>query len=126
MTTVGIVASVVLGAILALAGGSKLRLGRVWNAQAADLGAPAWIAPFVPWVELVVGALLIAQVGRVVVALVAIVILVSFTVLIVANLRRGRRPVCACFGALSSAPLGWSHVARNLVFVVIGVLATFD
>lgn len=123
MTTVGTVASVVLGAVLALAGGSKLRLGRAWNAQAVDLGAPAWVAPFVPWVELVVGAMLIAQVGRVVVAPVAIVVLVSFTVLVVSNLRRGRRPVCACFGALSAAPLGWSHVARNAVFVGLGVLA---
>lgn len=123
MDAVGLVASVALGAVLVVAGGAKLRLGRTWNAQAAELGAPALVAPIVPWFELAVGALLIVQVAPVVFATVAIVVLSSFTVLIVVNLRRGRRPVCACFGSLSSRPLGWSHVVRNAAFVVLGVLA---
>lgn len=124
MATIGIVASIVLGAVLVVAGGSKLRLGTTWKAQAVELGAPAWVAPFVPWIELVLGALLITQVGRVVTAIVAIGLIVSFTFLIVANLLGGRRPVCACFGSLSAAPLGWSHVARNATFIALGVLAS--
>ena len=57
------------------------------------------------------------------VSIVALLVLQLFTLLIVFNLGRGRRPVCACFGSWSSRPLGWSHVVRNVVFMLVAVLA---
>lgn len=123
MDTVGLVASILLGALFLLAGASKIAMGEAWPIQARDLGAPALLIPVVPYLELVVGALLVVQVARTVVASAAIVLLVAFTVLIVVQLSRGRRPPCACFGGWSSKPIGPSHVVRNLAMIALGIVA---
>jgi hypothetical protein len=50
-------------------------------------------------------------------------LLASFTVAIVATLRRRIAVVCRCFGLTSALPLGWRHVVRNgllLVLVALG------
>ena len=123
MNALRLVTSVALGLVMCAAGVSKIRLGSAWLAQGRELGAPAAVLPAVPWFEIGVGALLIAQVATPVVAIVALITLQLFTLLIVANLGRGRRPPCACFGAWSAKPLGWGHVARNIVFMVLAGLA---
>ncbi len=64
MDAVGLIASLALGLSFVVAGASKLAAGPAWPEQAAGLGAPTWTVPIVPWFELIVGALLIAQVGR--------------------------------------------------------------
>lgn len=114
------VSSVLLGAAFVVAGASKLAAGEAWPPQARDLGAPVWSVRVVPWVELALGAVLVVQVARRLAAIAALGLLVAFTALIVARLREGRRPPCACFGAWSAKPLGAGHVARN---AVLGVLA---
>lgn len=126
MNTVTLIASVVLGAAFVVAGGSKLVAGPTWRDQARGLGAPAWLSPIVPWVELTVGALLIAQVGRPYMAIVAIVLLLVFSVAIIVRLARGEHPPCACFGAWSAKPIGPGHLARNAVLLAIAVLALFQ
>jgi hypothetical protein len=120
---IGLVAEVVIGGVFVLAGASKVARGREWPAQAADLGTPGWLAPLVPWWEIVLGALLVVGLLSPWAALLAIVTLVSFTVAIVIQLRRGRHPRCACFGAWSSAPLGVGHVWRNLGFIAVAAVA---
>ena len=125
MHWVGLVASVVVGLMFVLAGASKLALGAAWPQQARGFGAPVWIARFVPWVELVLGATLVAQVARPWPAIGAIAILVLFTALIVRHLLAGRQPECACFGAWSSKPVGPGHLVRNTVLLAIAVLALF-
>jgi uncharacterized membrane protein YphA (DoxX/SURF4 family) len=96
---------------------------RIWRQQARGLGAPSWIVPFVPPVELLAGALLVGQVARRPVAAAALVMLVAFSAVIVVNLRAGRRPPCACFGAWSARPIGWNSVARNLLLMVLAAVA---
>jgi uncharacterized membrane protein YphA (DoxX/SURF4 family) len=123
MTGIGIVASILVGSAFVLAGASKLAVGQAWPAQARELGAPSWSPLVVPWFELVVGATLIAGLVRPVPALLAIGALVVFTALIVARLREGRRPSCACFGAWSAKPIGASHVVRNAVLLALAVIA---
>ena len=76
-----------------------------------------------PWVEIVVGALLVVGTPGTLAVVVALAVLASFTVLIVVRLVQGRHPPCACFGAWSAAPIGWRHVARNVAFMAIGVVA---
>ncbi len=98
-------------------------MGRAWIEQGRALGAPVAVLPVVPWVEIVIGSLLIAQVATVAVSIVALIALQSFTLLIIVNLGRGHRPVCACFGSWSAKPLGWGHVVRNVMFMVLAVLA---
>jgi hypothetical protein len=118
----GAVAGVVVGAVLLVSGVLKLA-APAWPDQAAELGAPRWTVPVVPWVEIALGAALVAGVARPVAGVLAAGLLAAFTVLLVARLREGRRPPCACFGRLSRRPLGWGSVARNVVLVAAALLA---
>lgn len=125
MSTVSVAASIVVGIALLVSGGSKIASGARWPADARRLGAPGFAIPLLPWVELILGALLVAQVARPIPAALALGLMLAFTVLIVRRLAAGEHPPCACFGAWSARPLGWWHVARNLGLVVLCVLALF-
>jgi uncharacterized membrane protein YphA (DoxX/SURF4 family) len=125
LSTAAFVASIIVGAALVLAGASKLAARDTWPSQARGLGAPDLVIPLLPWLEIVVGALLIAQVARPVMATIAIALLLAFTALLVVNLRQGRRPPCACFGAWSAKPIGAGHIARNLALIALAVIAAF-
>lgn len=117
------VAGALVGMVFLLSGGTKLRAGPSWPVEARQMGAPRWVVPVLPWFELVLGGLLVAQVGRPVTAVVALVTLGAFTVLIVRRLAQGRHPPCACFGSWSRRPLGWRHVVRNAVLMALALLA---
>ena len=114
------IASVVLGLAMLAAGAAKLA-SRTWPADARGLGAPAWTVPLVPWVELSLGALLVVDVLRPLVAIATAVLLAAFTALLSVRLTRGERPPCACFGRLSTRPISWWSVARNLVLIALAV-----
>ena len=126
MGTIGLIASIVIGLAFVLAGASKLALGPAWPVQARGFGAPAWAAPVVPWLELAIGAALVAQLAQPVAAVAAIGILLLFSALIVRHLLAGRAPECACFGAWSAKPVGPGHLARNTALLALGVLALWS
>lgn len=123
MSAVGLVASILLGFVFLISGGSKVAAGPAWPEQASGLGAPTMLVPVLPWAEIVLGAILVMQLAPVIAAAVALVVLVAFTALIVQQLSKGRHPPCACFGAWSTKPLGPGHVARNVGFIALGVVA---
>lgn len=123
MDTVAAIAAVVVGVAFLVAGGSKIVARDAWPAQARELGAPAIVIPVVPWVEIALGALAVAQLWLPVVGVVAALMLVAFTVLIVVRLSQGKRPACACFGAWSASPIGAGHVVRNMVLLVLAMTA---
>lgn len=116
-------AGILVGAVMCVAGASKIAMARTWPDQARAMGAPAFVIPVVPWIEILLGAALVARLAPVVSGAAAIVVLMAFTVLILLNLHRGRRPVCACFGAWRSTPLGWKHVVRNVVLVAMAAVS---
>jgi uncharacterized membrane protein YphA (DoxX/SURF4 family) len=120
---IGFLAEMCLGIVFVVAGASKVARGREWPAQAAELGAPRLVARAVPWWEMVVGASLVVGLLAPWAAIAALVTLLAFTAAIVAQLRRGRHPQCACFGAWSTAPLGVVHVLRNAGFATLAVVA---
>lgn len=122
-SVLGIVAAVAVAAVLLLAGVTKVARPAAWRAEAAGMGVRGPLAAVVPWMELGLGALLVAQVQRHVVAWVAVGLFVAFTVLIAVRLAQGRRPPCACFGSLSPKPLGPGHLLRNGVFIALAVAA---
>jgi hypothetical protein len=95
----------------------------MWPEQARGLGAPPVVVPVLPWVEIVLGAVLVMQLAPVAAAALALVVLFAFTVLIARRLSQGRHPPCACFGAWSAKPLGVGHVLRNVGFMVLAVAA---
>ncbi len=124
--TAAAVAGVVLGAVLLASGALKLAAGPRWGAQATAMGAPAVTVPAVPWVELALGALLVAGVARPAVALAAAAMLSAFTVVLVVRLAEGRRVPCACFGARSTKPIGIGSVLRNLVLIAVALVAALS
>ena len=126
MGAVGLIASIVIGLAFVLAGASKLALGPAWPVQARGFGAPAWAAPVVPWIELAIGAALVAQLAEPVAAVAAIGILLLFTALIVRHLLAGRAPECACFGAWSARPIGTGHLVRNSALLALAILALWS
>jgi uncharacterized membrane protein YphA (DoxX/SURF4 family) len=117
-----VVASIVLGAVFVVSGVTKIAAPSQWRAQSAALGVPGVLATVLPFLELTVGALLVAQLARSLAATVAAVLLVAFTILLVIRLSQGRRPPCACFGALTTKPIGWGNVVRNAVFLALAVV----
>ena len=121
----GVIASVILGGVMCVAGGSKIAMGDRWPVEAQALGAPKSIAPIVPWFEIALGALLIVQLKPEVVGALSVALLVAFTLLIMRQLQKGERPVCACFGSWSSKPLSWNHVARNAGFIALAAITIF-
>ncbi|MET0909721.1 MAG: MauE/DoxX family redox-associated membrane protein [Ilumatobacteraceae bacterium] len=123
MDVVAVIASVVLGIAFVVAGGSKIAAGDSWPIQARGLGAPNWTLPIVPWVEIAVGAALVAQLVPPWPAVVALGMLVAFTGLIGVALSQGRHPPCACFGAWSAKPIGPGHLARNGALIALALIA---
>lgn len=123
---VALLVSTVLGAAFVLAGASKLAAGAGWPAAARDLGAPSAVVPFVPWVELAVGAAVVVRVGEPVPELAAVALLVVFSALIALRLSRGEHPVCACFGTWSARPLGPGHLLRNAALLAVAVVAVLS
>ena len=121
----GVIASIILGGVMCVAGGSKIAMGDRWPVEAQALGAPKAIAPVVPWIEIALGALLIVQIQPEVVGVLTLALLMTFTLLIARQLQKGHRPVCACFGSWSSKPLSGKHVARNAGFIVLALIAIF-
>ena len=106
----------VVGVVFIFAGFQKLLTGIEWLVQAKQLRPPRIaepIVPLVPYIELIVGGLLIAGLQEIPARIAAIILLSSFTALLVARLAAGERPPCACFSFRSTRPIGWSNVTRN-------------
>jgi len=122
MDVVAAVAGVLLGLSFVVAGGSKIAAAGSWPEQARGLGAPRWAIPAVPWIELVLGAVLVVQLAPLAAGAAAVGLLVVFTVLIARRLAAGEHPPCACFGAWSASPIGWRHLVRNGALLALGAL----
>jgi uncharacterized membrane protein YphA (DoxX/SURF4 family) len=106
-----------------LISGIAKRVDPGWPAAASALGAPSWTAAPLPWVEIGLGAVLVAGVARPFAAALAAALLVAFTVLLCLNLAHGRRPPCACFGSRSRSPISARTVVRNLVLLALATVA---
>lgn len=123
MTTMAWIAAVLLGVVLLTAAVAKLRSPAAWYAGASALGVSMGVARPVPYLEATLGALLLVQVQRTVVAAITALMLCAMTALVVRRLAQGLRPVCACFGTASTKPIGGHTVARNGVLLVLALVA---
>jgi methylamine dehydrogenase accessory protein MauD len=118
-----LVARLVLALVFAVAGVTKLA-DRTGSKQAmADFGLPKSLAAplgvLLPLAELAVVVALISASTAWWGAVGALVLLLLFVVGISANLARGRKPNCHCFGQLHSEPAGWKTLVRNGVLAAI-------
>ncbi len=121
----GLAARVAVGVVLLVAGAAKLGQA-TWSASAAAFGTPARLVPAVPWLELALGAALMAGVAMPWPAWAALVLLGTFTVAVARHVRRGDRPPCGCFGEAVPTPVGPATLARNLVLCLLAVAAALD
>ena len=112
-----------VGVIFIFAGVQKFIARDMWPTQAKRLGAPSFAIPTVPYVEVVLGSLLIAGIAANIVLVASIVALSSFTVLLVLRLAAGDRPPCACLSFRSTKPIGWNNTVRNLLMLALLVAA---
>lgn len=112
-----------VGAALLWAALAKFGSSSAWRAQAAALGAPTWATPPVPFVEALIGALIVSGLAAGAARLAAVVLLAAFTALLARRLLAGDRPPCACFGT-RSRPISWWSVARNGALVALLVVAS--
>lgn len=108
--------------MLLLAGALKLR-DPSWPATARRFGVPGPLVPVVPVAELVLGALLLVDLGGRVPALLALGLLAAFTFVLAVRVRAGDQAPCGCFGSTSAGPVTWATVARNVVLVALAAAA---
>lgn len=118
-------ARIAVGVVLLVAGVAKL-CQPAWPATAAAFGAPSWMAPALPWAEVVLGALLVAGVGLPWTALAAAGLLTAFAVAVGLRVRRGDAVPCGCFGETSPQPVGRDTVVRNVLLVILALMAAAD
>src|SRR5918995_584070 len=118
-----LVARVLLVLVFSVAGITKLADRGGSKRALVDFGVPASLAAplgvLLPLVELAVAAALIPASTAWWGAVGALVLLCLFVVGIGANLARGRRPECHCFGQLHSEPVGWKTLVRNGVLAAV-------
>jgi hypothetical protein len=119
---------IVLAAVLAVAAVAKIADRRALPGQLRAMGlARPWdarLAVGLPVAELVVAVALIAAAHSELPALAAVVLLVAFTVFLVATIRRA--VPCPCFGAVRAGKehSGPAAIVRNGFLIALAVVAT--
>jgi uncharacterized membrane protein YphA (DoxX/SURF4 family) len=130
MTTIVLMARVILAAVFATAGIGKLFDLDGSRKAMADFGVPERFADrlgtTLPIVELAVAFLLLPEPTGRWGAIGACVLLLAFIVGISAAMARGEEPDCHCFGTIHSAPAGKSALVRNAGLAAIAVLVIAD
>jgi peroxiredoxin len=102
--------------VFAAAGAAKLADPAGLRETAVRFGLPRTLAPaaiLLPVAELAVAAMLLPARLAWAGALAALALLLVFTAAVAAQLARGRRPECNCFGAVRSRPIGPETLGRN-------------
>jgi peroxiredoxin len=125
-----LIAHLLLAIVFVVAGITKL-VDRTGLRQALiDFGVPAALATslglFLPLVELTVAGALIPAASAWWGAIGALSLLLLFIAGIAANLARGRKPDCHCFGQLHSSPAGWKTLGRNGVLAAVAGLVVWE
>jgi uncharacterized membrane protein YphA (DoxX/SURF4 family) len=113
----------VLGALLLYAGGAKLADRASFRSAVAEYEVlPAWLTrPFaaaLPLLEITAGALLLLGLATPWAASIAAALFFAFTVAIGANVARGRRFDCHCFGSTRSDEIGALALTRATALAV--------
>ena len=117
--------------IMLLSGTAKLRSGEDVQATFTRLRVPRpfaapGLARAFPWLELLLAAALLQPFTplRPVVGLAAVALFAAFLALVVRAQDDGVS--CGCFGEASAAPISRTTVVRNVVFLVLAVLALVE
>ncbi len=96
------------------------------NVSLAVLLARADSGTLQPLAELAAAVALVPRASAWWGALGALALLLLFVAGIGANLARGKRPDCHCFGQIHSAPAGWQALVRNGVLAAVAALVLWQ
>jgi peroxiredoxin len=114
-------ARVSLSAVFSVSSVFKYRDRPEFRSALVEFGVPEdqlrATAILIPVLEAVAGLLLASGDPFHAGAILGLMLVGTFTVAVVAELVRGRRPHCACFGRMSSARINWTTVALNVVLI---------
>lgn len=127
-----------VGALFLLAGGAKLAEPGSFSAALVayailPIGFIYWVSLLFPWVEVLLGLLLVSGTFTRAAAWTAIGFLLMFSVLIAQALLRGLSlDDCGCFGGITEAvpalsivlggkSLGWHDVVRDVVYALVAL-----
>ena len=106
-----------LAAVAKLRDTRRAREGLLGFGVPERLARPSLVALVVA--EALIAALLAIPPTRLAGAFGALSALGLFTLALTWQLVRGRRPACACFGALTAAAISWKSVGRNLLLMAL-------
>lgn len=117
----------VLAAVLVVSAAAKVvRPDTVREALTAS-GFPPWavqvLVPVVPVVEAVIAVGLLALPTRRLAAVAAVLLLLAFSAYLLVHVSRGTGHSCACFGALGGSEVTHRTLLRNVVLLVLAVVA---
>ena len=111
-----------LSLVFGVAGITKLTDQAGTREAVVNFGAPKSAAPSIavvlPLMELAIAIGLLFSATAWLSALAALFVLGIFVVAISVNLAQGKTHECHCFGQIYSRPLGWSTLARNILFAL--------
>ncbi|TRZ80803.1 MAG: DoxX family membrane protein [Actinobacteria bacterium] len=115
--------AVVVAAVFVYAGVAKFATFNNWTFQARALGAPDPAVVLVPLAEIALGVMLVGGWWLMQTIAAGLLLLVSFTVLLLVRLRDPDRLPCSCFGATSQRPMSWLDVLRNVILIALLIAA---
>jgi hypothetical protein len=116
------IAPVLLAAVFAFAGGAKLadQKATAEGFRELRLRNPDRLAVQIPSIEIATAVLLVAApVGG---AIMALVLLLAFSIFLARRLASGSEATCKCFGRVRTRPIGWTDLLRNAVLIGLAVL----
>jgi len=85
-----------------------------------------FIAVFLPWLEVIIGILLLWNKNIQENLLVINILLWIFTLLVLSALLRGLNIDCGCFGTVNGTKVGLAKIAENLVLISIGLYLQYS
>lgn len=115
--------ALIIATVFVYAGVAKFATFENWTFQARALGAPDPFVVLVPLAEIALAVLLVGGWWFEQTIAASLILLVSFTILLLVRLRDPERLPCSCFGATSQRPMSWLDVARNAILMAVLIAA---
>ena len=115
--------ALIIATVFVYAGVAKFATFENWTFQARALGAPDPFVVLVPLAEIALAVLLVGGWWFEQTIAASLILLVSFTILLLVRLRDPERLPCSCFGATSQRPMSWLDVARNVILMAVLIAA---
>ena len=113
------ICAALVGAVLALAGASKVTSWNQWRANARQQHLWTAVAVGLPVLELILGAALVVLKPAAMALGLATLLLVVFTSFLALQVSTKSQVPCACFGTRVNRPPSWRDVVRNLGLIAL-------